>query len=473
MLTPFAGWVTDLVKKMKTKISVKIFLGIFAVLSLTFASSFILFSVLLPGAFEREFRNQFNDFMWEFGIAFQTATVDELPELVTRFGIENGANITVYDEAGNIAYSHASFNIDTIDTADFIISHRFGMTNTATGQSYFTYAVASLGAVRQVTNIIGGILPFALVFSLAISLFVAALYSRNLAKPIVALSDMSRKMSQIDLSNRCDINRTDEIGELGNNLNIMAGKLEAALSELQAANDKLHEDMDRERKQEQQRSDLFTAISHELKTPITILKGEIGGMIDGIGVYKDRDAYLQNAFKTTEHMEKLVHDILMVSRIEAKEIQFNFGKTDISLLVNGLCHSHEDLANSQNVAVVCYCEDGVTATADKQHMKNAISNIISNAIFHSPTGEIVNVQLVKSDGMGILTVENVGHINESDLENLFEPFYRGDKSRNRYTGGSGLGLYIVNRILKTHGFSYSISNKGDTVVFTLSFPLVY
>jgi two-component system sensor histidine kinase VanS len=341
-----------------------------------------------------------------------------------------------------------------------------------TGESYSMYALASSAAVRQVTNIMNSILPLAFAASLLISAWVSFVCSRRLAKPILAISQISRKMSQIDLSSRCDVERTDEIGELGRDLNSMAEKLEAALSELQAANAKLQADMERERRQEKQRSDLFTAISHELKTPITILKGEIGGMIDNIGVYKDRDTYLQNAFKTTEQMENLVREILSVSRLETKEIRLALGALDLSAAVNDLCQKHEDLANSQNVALVCYCEDGIFAKADKLQIQSAISNIISNAIFHSTQGEMVNVQLVKSDGAGgSLTVENTGHINEADLENLFEPFYRGEKSRNRYTGGSGLGLYIVKRILEMHGFEFGIACADGKVVFTMRFPL--
>jgi two-component system sensor histidine kinase VanS len=319
------------------------------------------------------------------------------------------------------------------------------------------YALASSAAVRQVTNIMNSILPLAFAASLLISAGIAFVYSRRLAKPIVAISKVSRKMSSVDLSSRCDVERTDEIGDLARDLNSMAEKLQA--------------DFERERRQEKQRRDLFTAISHELKTPITILKGEIGGMIDNIGVYKDRDTYLQNAFKTTEQMEYLVREILTVSRLETKEIRLALGELDMSVAVNDFCQKYEDLASSQNVALVCYCEDGLFAKADKLQIQSAISNIISNAIFHSPQGEMVNVQLVKSDGAGVLTVENTGHINEADLENLFEPFYRGEKSRNRYTGGSGLGLYIVKRILEMHGFSFNIACVDGKVVFTVKFPL--
>jgi len=205
MLIPFGEWVTGLAKKIKSKIAVKIFLGVFGVLSITFAMSFFLFSIMLPQTFEREFESRFNDFLGEFVTIFQTTPEYELKEPVERFGANSGVNIIIYDEWENIAYSHTSFNLEYIDSADFLMSNRFGMGSSDADRSYSGYAIASLAVVRQVTELLGGILPFALAFSLIMSLLVSALFSRNLAKPIVALSEMSRKMSQIDLSNRCDI----------------------------------------------------------------------------------------------------------------------------------------------------------------------------------------------------------------------------------------------------------------------------
>ncbi|MCL1996422.1 MAG: HAMP domain-containing histidine kinase [Defluviitaleaceae bacterium] len=467
----FAEWVTGLGKISRSKLSLKIFIAIFTVLSLTFLLSFVLFGTLLPRAFEQEFISQFNEFIWEFGLAFQAATEDELPHLVEKFGMANGINITVHDGYYNIAYQHISFSPDTVKHDDFIISHRFVMSNTITGQSYSGYATASLGAVRSVTSIVNGIVPHAMIASLLISASVAYVYSRRLTKPIIVLSKMSRKMSLIDLSSRCNINRNDEIGELSLNLNTMAEKLEIALIELQSANEKLQRDFDMERKQEEHRRDLFTAISHELKTPLTILKGELGGMIDNIGVYKDRDTYLHHAVEITGHLERLVQEILTVSRLEANELSLDYSVVDIGDLTNRLCQKYEDLAETQRVSIACYCDEDVVVEVDSLQMQTALSNIISNAIFHSPKGEIVNIQLIKDKECGVLTVENVGSIDKSDLANLFEPFYRADKSRSRYTGGSGLGLYIVKRILDMHKISYGIDSVNSKVIFKVILPL--
>jgi two-component system sensor histidine kinase VanS len=471
MLKQSEGLVTGLHRKINSNLSVKIFLGIFSVLAITFSLSFVIVAIALPTMYRNEFTEQFRELFAEFNKSFEMATEDELAILVTNFGVENNANIIIRDadERENILFQHISFNTENANRIFNPFS--YGVTNIETGMNFEMNAYTHLDGVNQIMGIMGGLIPFVIGFCLLVSIIISAFYSRRLAKPIILLSRMSRKISRIDLSSRCDIRRTDEIGELGNDLNMMAEKLEKTLSELQIANSKLQEDIERERRQEKLRSDLFTAISHELKTPITILKGELGGMIDNIGVYKNRDEYLQHAFKTTEQMENLVSEILTVSRLETKEIQLALGKTDIGVVVNEVCQKHENLADSRSVAIVCYCEDELWTMADRLQIQNAISNIISNAIFHSPTGEIVNVQLEESEGLGVLTVENTGLINKADIENLFEPFYRGDKSRNRYIEGSGLGLYIVKRILEMHKFSFNIANKDDKVVFTMTFEL--
>jgi two-component system sensor histidine kinase VanS len=98
---------------------------------------------------------------------------------------------------------------------------------------------------------------------------------------------------------------------------------------------------------------------------------------------------------------------------------------------------------------------------------------MSNAIFHSPVGELVDIQCLSSGDNMILTIENTGvHIGKDDLEHIFDPFYRIDKSRNRHTGGSGLGLYIVKRVLELHHVSYKIENSKEGVLFTMIFSLI-
>lgn len=437
----------------------------------------MILNLALPRLYEKQFSERFMQLFRTFNVQIITSNWDEqesmdrLENRVKEFGRINTANVTVANPNTNeIIFQYIHW--DEIEEADRITTDWYSVSY-GRNNGFLLYAETSLSTVKQVTDSVRTTLPYLFLLTVAISLVVSVVYAHYLARPIVRISKISRKMSTLDLSDSYEIKRTDEIGELVYNLNDMSEKLEKALIDLQEANIQLQEDMERERKQEKQRGDLFTSISHELKTPMMILKGELEGMIHKVGVYQDRDTYLQQAYERLESMERLVHEILTISQLEMKSIQLSFQKENMSTLVNEVCRKHEILADSRSVAMICFCEEQLYGRADKLQLQSAISNIINNAIFYSQSGEVVHIQLVKSDEMGILTVENSGaHIEEEDLDRLFEPFYRTEKSRNRHTGGSGLGLFIVKSMLDLHQFHYSIHNSEEGVVFKVTFPLI-
>ncbi len=460
----------NLGKKWKSSLSVKIFLSTATVFVVTCMVMFVIIQTSLPKLYEREFSNQFSILFHDLGERLEEVPIEEISDIVTEFCLENHANVRVFDENHRIIYD-SSFHVWEEDDDD-VIRLMISVVNKEDGNTYHIDAETSLVPARKVGYILQEISPFIFVVLFFISISISFFFASFLAKPIVNITKVSKEMSKLNLSSRCNLERSDEIGELAENLNEMADRLEKALTNLQTANCKLQEDMEREHQQEKQRSDLFTAISHELKTPLTILKGEIKGMIDKVGVYKNHEMYLQHAYETTEKMEQLVQQIMMVSQIETKEVQLDFYKINISELVNEICNKHEELADGKGISLTYYCEENMYGVVDKNLFQHAIANIVTNAIFHSPSGEIMDVQLIKLQHQGVLTVENTGtHIPEEDLENLFQPFYRADKSRNRYTGGSGLGLFIVKNILDMHQFSYDVQNSESGVMFTIKFPL--
>ncbi len=127
---------------------------------------------------------------------------------------------------------------------------------------------------------------------------------------------MSKQMADMEFGGLCPVNRTDEVGVLSHSLNDLSKKLAAALSELQEANQKLQADIDRERQLERQRVEFFASASHELKTPITIIKGQLQGMLYQVGRYKDRETYLSEFLEVTDTLEKMVQDLLTISRLD-------------------------------------------------------------------------------------------------------------------------------------------------------------
>lgn len=229
-----------------------------------------------------------------------------------------------------------------------------------------------------------------------------------------------------------------------------------------------------EREQEQKRRDFIATISHELKTPITIISGQLEGMIYNVGKYKDRDTYLKKSYESTQELKELVNEMIEVSKSETIKQDLQLTTINISKLLEKLVQRQIFLIEDKNLKTVLNIDENINVVADEEKISRAINNIINNAIKYSPKGETVRIRLYKKKSgrsmRAYLEVENTGvTIDKKYLEEVFNPFYRIEKSRSRKTGGSGLGLYIVSTILIGHGVEYNIQSKNNSVIFTIKF----
>lgn len=224
-----------------------------------------------------------------------------------------------------------------------------------------------------------------------------------------------------------------------------------------------------ERMQEAKRKEFIATISHELKTPITIISGQLEGMIYNVGKFKDRDAYLQKSYESTQELKTLVEEMIQVSKYEILEKQSETKEIDLTKLINKLVQRQTYLIEEKEMKININTDEPFIIKADEERIGKAINNIINNGIKYSPNQANININLYDKDKR-ILEIENKGiTIEEKYREKIFKPFFRVEKSRNRKTGGSGLGLYIVSQILKEHNFKYNIKNTKDSVVFTIEF----
>lgn len=251
------------------------------------------------------------------------------------------------------------------------------------------------------------------------------------------------------------------------------------------------------RELEQRRMEFFADASHELKTPVTILKGQIEGMEQNVGVYKDRDKYLARAREVTVTLQNMVQEILMISRMESCGFSLKKKEMDLAELVRLQLADLNELFEQKNMELEISLPEKCFCMADPGLMEIVVRNILVNAARYSPAGERISVKLFtnyneasstsnssleeisdcqnlrESKSMNdtlkiFLKVENTGvHINEQDLPRLFDAFYRVDSSRNRKNGGSGLGLYIVREILEQHEAEYEMRNTEAGVCFQM------
>lgn len=322
----------------------------------------------------------------------------------------------------------------------------------------------------QVIAVLNKAFPVLSVVIVFVSIVFAFFFSWYITAPIKKVSIRSKKMANMDFGGRYTNKRTDEIGILANSLDILSENLNNALTDLQTANAKLQDDIDMERQLERQRLEFFSAVSHELKTPITIIKGQLQGMLCEVGRYKDRETYLAKSIEVTETLEKMVQELLMISRLETPGYVCNKVSFDLSKLLGERFNAHEDLLVQKDIILEKNISSDIKIYGDMQLLQKAIDNLISNALIYSPEGNVVTVNLSSESEKIYLSIENTGvHIPNEVLPKLFEAFYRVDLSRNRQTGGSGLGLYIVKTILDLHNAQMQIDNSSRGVRVLIEF----
>ena len=233
----------------------------------------------------------------------------------------------------------------------------------------------------------------------------------------------------------------------------------------------LIEMIEKERREEENMREFIATISHELKTPITIISGQLEGMIYKIGKYKDRDKYLKESYTSTQELKDLVNEMIEISKTDIMSASFKPTTLNVRELVEVILKRQEFLIDEKNLKTKVVISDDAKINADKDKFSKALYNIINNAIKYTPEGENINIRFIERGfRSSVLEVENTGiTISDESLKNIFNPFFRVEKSRSRRTGGSGLGLYLTSQILTKHGFEYKMTNRGNAVLFSIEF----
>ena len=342
-----------------------------------------------------------------------------------------------------------------------------GVTFIDSNESYILSLSVSESTVNQIMVTFLKITPAILLLIFVISIISAQIISRVITKPVIDISNISKKLTKLDMTWRCNTSRTDEIGILANNLDTMAKRLNETLNELTVANKQLQKDIEKEKKREKLQTEFFRAVSHELKTPLTIIKGELEGMICEVGEYKDKKKYLKHSLKVANEMENLIKEILSIAMMKDENFKLNMKNLNFTNIIKKAYRKYQGIAEDKGIEIITDIQDNYEFTGDERLLENAISNIISNAVMYSPKEEKIFIEFIDK----YIKIENTGvHITEENIKQLFEPFFRVDRSRSKNTGGSGLGLYISKTIFDYHNISYKVKNTKRGLLFTIELP---
>jgi len=314
-------------------------------------------------------------------------------------------------------------------------------------------------------------LPLIIAAILLVSLICSFIYAYLFARPVRKLSELSGKIAGMDFSVRSGTKRRDEIGDLGRDLDNLSANLNETITSLNQKTAELEREINRVNELERQKEVFFIAASHELKTPITIAQGQVRGMIDGIEPYDDLDTYLPRTLAALKRMESLINEILTVSRMQA-ENEIAQMKVDLTSLLNSRTDEIKDLLEVREIPLVTDINKGLYCEGNAELISMAVGAFLSNAVYYSNEGSEIVVKAHEKDGMIVTEIRNTNsHIDEEDLPHLFEAFYRSDSSRNRRSGGSGLGLYLGKIIVERHNGNVSLDNDGQDVAAIIELPI--
>lgn len=407
--------------------------------------------------------------------------VTECIETISNFEIETGVSVWLDDQNGNTVYPRNIIKEDDTVYYDTYVTYdenadnlpfltkRSSQTFPLTfnnGDSYTLTVFTDLFAVQQSTDVLISIFPYVLLMVVGLSFLCSFFYSRFITKPILQLSDISEQIAALDFSGKCDETRNDELGHLAHNLNYLSASLSHSMEELRTANMQLKTDIEKEQEIERQRIDFFAAASHELKTPLTILKGHLSGMLNNVAGYEDHSKYLMRSLMVTEKMETLIGELLYISKIDNSNTTLKRQKINLAELLRTGIATLSDYISEKKLLLDVNIPDKIICYLEKGEMECAIQNILVNAIRYSPEGERISVIAEETTEEISCRMENTGvNISENTISRLFEAFYRADNSRNSNTGGTGLGLYIVRGIFERHGAKYGITNTEQGVCF--------
>ncbi|MED1410573.1 MULTISPECIES: sensor histidine kinase [Bacillus] len=303
----------------------------------------------------------------------------------------------------------------------------------------------SIAHSNEVIKTLNSFYLYIIGFSIFLVVVLVWILSKTITTPLKELSDVAEDISNLDFK-RTKVKTNDEIGDLANSINVMSDKLHEAHQDLTDRNDHLKRFMG--------------DVTHELKTPIALVKAYSMGIKDGL----DDGTYVDTIIKQTDQISNLIEELLRFSKLERDVLQKE--EFPIESLVQSIVDKHKIELESKGIHMqVDFNTDNSIVYADINKMRMVFQNLISNAIKYT-TNQNIKITLEEKNDFVYFQVQNgIDTEGIKDIDKIWEPFYVLESSRSKEKSGTGLGLAIVKSILERHGFEYGVSVEDGEIQF--------
>jgi signal transduction histidine kinase len=327
----------------------------------------------------------------------------------------------------------------------------------ADGKVNYIFAMTSLQPVDEAVQMIKDYYVYLIIFVLILIVLISFYYSNKIAKPLLQINDTTKKIAGLDFSETIPITTKDEIGALSQNINTLSKALHSYINQLQ-------QDIEKEKQLENTRKEFIAGVSHELKTPLSIMKSCISILEDGVASNK-KDYYFKAMSKEVDKMDMLIIDMLELAKFESGTYKMEMDVFHIDEMIDYICEQLASDITAKQLHVHKQLSK-IEVVANPHRIEQVVTNFITNAIRYTPEHENIIISTIEENERVKVCVENKGaHIAPEHVEKIWDRFYRGDTSRQRSKGGTGLGLAISKNILELHGAEYGVLNTEDGVLF--------
>lgn len=292
------------------------------------------------------------------------------------------------------------------------------------------------------------------------------IWAKRFTRPITELTNISKRMTELDFDVKYSGRGYNEIDVLGDNFNLMSQELESTISELKTANNELMKDNENKTRIDEMRKDFINNVSHELKTPIALIQGYAEGLQENISDdAASREFYCEVIVDEAEKMNRMVKKLLTLTQLEFGNEQVVMERFELTGLIRGIIQS-ADILIQQKEAEVYFNEDPVYVWGDEFKVEDVVTNYLTNALNHVKYDKKIEIRIQEEDGHIRVSVFNTGDpIPAEELENIWIKFYKVDKARTREYGGSGIGLSIVKATMESMHQTCGVKNYENGVEF--------
>jgi len=333
------------------------------------------------------------------------------------------------------------------------------------------YVLISVFPLNHIDDIVSAIQVVNIyIFAIVLSVLLSAsfIYSKQFAKPLLYINNTTRELSKLNFQTPIlEINSHDEFQELSKNINTLSINLKSTLEQLEDQNKQLSLSLERENQNESSRRDFVSGMSHELKTPLSVIQASAEALEKNIFV-TDEDK-LKNLILIqleVQKTNKMINDMLAIYKIDNATYASEWKIINLAKVTEKIEENLRQLYSNNNISVKLSLEEAFVE-ADLNKIDLIINNLFTNAIKYSSNGETIEIKIKNEDKYVNFEIINSGaHIDEEHIEKLFEPFYRVDKSRSREDGSTGLGLYIVQQALAQYDSICMATNLSYGVSFS-------